>query len=85
MSIRYEMNLNKSIIKRDVYTSFDMLGDIGGLMGILFDFGKIIIIFITGNGLNFMIISQMFKEETDAPFDRTKGINGRLRQLSKRK
>ena len=54
-------------------------------MGILFDMGGFILMFITGNGLNYMLLSYIFKEETDAPLDRSQGINGRLKQLSKRK
>ena len=57
------MNLNKFKIERTVYTTLDWLGDVGGLMGILFDMGGFILMFITGNGLNYMLLSAIFKEE----------------------
>ena len=73
------MNLDKTVIERTVYTSLDLLGDVGGLMGTLFGVGSILMMFITGNGLNYMLISYMFKEETDTKLDRSKGTNGRLK------
>ena len=72
------MNQNKYIIERTVYTSLDWLGDVGGLMGILFSLGSFIMMFISGNGLNYMLLSHMFNLETSASLDRTNGINGRL-------
>ena len=79
------MDLDKYEINRTVYTSLDMLGDIGGLLGILFDIGSILIMFITGNGLNYLLISHIFKEETDTSFEHSQGFNSRLKQLSDRK
>ena len=40
LSISYEMDLNKYTIDRTVYTSLDWLGDVGGLMDILFLIGS---------------------------------------------
>ena len=45
-SMSYEMDLNKYIISRTVYTSLDWLGDVGGLQGILFSIGATILMFI---------------------------------------
>ena len=62
LSISYEMDLNLYEISRTVYTSLDWLGDVGGLMGIMFDIGSIVMVFITGNGLNYLLLSALFKE-----------------------
>ena len=57
LSISYEMDLNMHVSERTVYTILDWLGDVGGLMGILIDFGGIILAyFVLGNGLNYMLI-----------------------------
>ena len=50
------MNLDKFKIVRTVYTTLDWLGDVGGLMGILFDMGGFLLMFITGSGLNYMLL-----------------------------
>ena len=62
LAISYEMELNKESIDRTVYTFLDWLGDVGGLMGILFDIGGFCLIFVTGNGLNYLLLSSLFKE-----------------------
>ena len=62
MSISYEIDLNLYVAERTVYTFLDWLGDVGGLMGILFDFGGLIVMFIVGNGLSYMLIKEVFKE-----------------------
>ena len=62
LAISYEMELNKESIERTVYTFLDWLGDVGGLMGILFDIGGFFLIFVTGNGLNYLLLSSLFKE-----------------------
>ena len=56
LALAYEMNLNKFKIERTVYTTLDWLGDVGGLMGILFDMGGFLLMFITGSGLNYMLL-----------------------------
>ena len=56
LAISYEMDLNLHVIERTVYTLLDWLGDVGGLMGILVDFGGLILMIILGNGLNYMLI-----------------------------
>ena len=50
------MDLNLFVSERTVYTYLDWLGDVGGLMGILVDFGALIMMFVLGNGLNYMLI-----------------------------
>jgi len=60
VSISYYMELDKHHISRNVYTSLDWLGNIGGLKWILFDAGQFIMTLLTGNGLNFMLISSIF-------------------------
>ena len=63
LSLSYEMNLDKFVIYRTVYTTLDWLGDVGGLMGILFDMGGFLLMFVTGSGLNYMLLHAIFKEE----------------------
>ena len=57
------MDLNLYLLERTVYTTLDWLGDVGGLMGILVDIGSLLMMFILGNGLNYMLIGEVFKEE----------------------
>ena len=63
LSISYEMDLNMHVAERTVYTFLDWLGDVGGLMGIVFDAGALLLMFFLGNGLNYILISHVFKEE----------------------
>ena len=56
ITISYEMDLNLHVASRTVYTFLDWLGDVGGLMGIVVEFGGLIMMFILGNGLNYMLI-----------------------------
>ena len=56
LSISYEMSLDLHVSERTVYTILDWLGDVGGLMGMLFDTGAFILMFIVGNGLSYMLI-----------------------------
>ena len=51
LSLSYEMDLNQRVYDRAVYTALDWLGDIGGLMGILFDMGSLLMMFVVGNVL----------------------------------
>ena len=62
LSISYEMDLNLHVAERTVYTFLDWLGDVGGLMGILFDFGGLIVMCLVGNALSYMLIKEVFKE-----------------------
>ena len=62
MSISYEIDLNKIYYTRDVYTWLDWLGDIGGLSGMLFPIGAILIMLFIGNGLNHLLLKAVFKE-----------------------
>ena len=53
LSISYELDLNLHVYDRAVYTVLDWLGDVGGLMGILFDIGSLIMMFVVGNALSY--------------------------------
>ena len=53
LSISYELDLNKHIFDRAVYTVLDWLGDLGGLMGILFDIGSVMMMMVVGNALSY--------------------------------
>ena len=63
MSISFEMDLTKYFIERKVYTILDVLRDIGGLSGMLFILGRLIVILLSGNGLTYSLMTNMFKEE----------------------
>ena len=87
------MELNKQTIDRSVYTSLDWLGDVGGLMGILFDIGGFFLLFISGNGLTYLLLSSLFKEQSDEIEEkkrkksgglRTKTSDGKLKTVSDR-
>jgi len=81
------MNMNKYKIGRTVYTTLDWLGDVGGLMGILFDIGGFLLMFISGNGLNYMLLQTIFKDEApraESSTDRSE-TDEKLDQISKRK
>jgi len=65
LSISYEMDLNKQSISRSVYTALDWLGSVGGLMGILFMLGGHFLYLISGNGLTYLLLSSLFKEQSD--------------------
>ena len=60
------MSLDLIEHERAIYTIFDLLGDIGGLSDILFKLGGIlvwIISFLTGSGLDRLLVSSLFKQE----------------------
>ena len=57
------MSLDLHVSERTVYTILDWLGDVGGLMGMLFDTGAFILMFVVGNGLSYMLIKEVFKEQ----------------------
>ena len=59
------MELMKHFIGRDVYTWLDWLGDIGGLSGMLYPLGSIIMMLFVGNGLYHLLLKAVFKEEND--------------------
>ena len=61
ISISYELDLNKYMIAREVYTVLDWLGDVGGLTEMLSRIGGLIFVLIGGNGLEFLLYSHMFK------------------------
>ena len=50
------MDLDKYIIQRTVYTTLDWLGDVGGLMEIMFLIGAYPLMLFQGNGLNFTLL-----------------------------
>ena len=67
------------MIERTVYTSLDFLGDVGGLMSILIDIGSFVLMFLSGNGLHYMLLSQIFKKETKGSRNLNQGYNERLK------
>ena len=65
VSISYEMDLTKHFISREVYTWLDWLGDIGGLSGMLYPLGSVIMMLLVGNGLYHLLLKAVFKEENN--------------------
>ena len=59
----FEMEMDKYTIERTVYTSLDWLGDVGGLMDILFVIGAFPVMLLQGNGLSFLLLKGLFKRE----------------------
>ena len=50
LSLSFELDLNLYIIQRQVYTTLDLLSDLGGLRDILILFGAVIFERVQGNG-----------------------------------
>ena len=64
--IDFEMDMNTVTHIRQVYTIWNLLGDIGGLYGILVIFGyylTALVSFLTGTGLHLKLISRLYKFE----------------------
>ena len=57
ISVTYEVDPNLHLIERTVYTSLDWLGDVGGLMSVLLNIGNFLIMFLSGNGLHYMLLT----------------------------
>ena len=83
VSVTYEMDLNLHLIERTVYTSLDWLGDVGGLMSVLINIGSFVLVFLSGNGLHYMLLTKIFKKETSGSrsrnHNRAEGYNARLK------
>ena len=61
VSFMIERDMDKYRIERTVYTSLDWLGDVGGLMEILFVIGSFPIMLLEGNGFKFLLLKSIFK------------------------
>ena len=88
LSLSYEIDLNMRVYDRAVYTALDWLGDIGGLMGILFDMGTLLMMFVIGNNLSYLLVSEVFKEpghdpKSDPEYE-AEPANSTLREISQR-
>ena len=82
--------MNLYVIQRQVYTSLDLLSDLGGLRDILIIFGAIIFERVQGNGLMLSIVEAIFKVEENTEVESehssaTSSINRRLERIRERK
>ena len=61
MRVIYQMNLNKKVLERTIYTSLDLLADIGGIQGILMSFFGIITAACNSTYFDEYLISKLYK------------------------
>ena len=61
IALTFEMNLDMIVIDRQVYSSLDWMGDIGGLGGALFTLGKVALAIINYGQFDTMMISALFR------------------------
>ena len=80
------MDLTKYTIQRTVYTSFDLLSDIGGLRDILILFGGAIFSVVQGNGFLVMILGSQWTFDHSSPPDKSikNPLNQKLKRISER-
>ena len=65
--IIFEFSIDLVKHTRKVYNYFDLLGDVGGLAGIIQGFGQIfisMISFLSGSSLNRFVLSKILKRES---------------------
>ena len=77
VSITLEVNLNAVNYSRSRYTAFDLLSDVGGLSGMFASIFAVIMIVWNYNALDYLIVSHLFKMQSDTSHandeeDRTK-------------
>lgn len=77
MRLAYNINLDKIKHSRSVYTLWDMLGDIGGLFGILQLFARHLLSLIAtvfGSGVDRYLTSKLFKKQPHSEQRQSKNI-----------
>ena len=57
----YQMNRNKKVLERTIYTSLDLLSDIGGIQGIFMSFFGIITAACNSTYFDEHLVSRLFK------------------------
>ena len=82
------MDLDLYTVEREVYTALDWLGDVGGLNEGLMIIGSLIVLLFSGNGLDFLLYSHMFKvegntEKSNNKIEKTPN-NVKLREITNR-
>ena len=70
-----------TIIERTVYTVLDFLGDVGGLMGIIFSIAAFLHGFIEGNDLFHAIITKSVNQ-LDPDRDKPTSYDDMLKEIS---
>ena len=61
MRIIYQMNRNKKVVERTIYTSLDLLSDIGGIQGIFMSFFGIITAACNSTYFDEHLVSRLYK------------------------
>ena len=61
MDITVEMNLNMKSVARTRYTFLDLLSDVGGIQGLLFTLGSLILGILNYNNFDNYLASRLFK------------------------
>ena len=74
-SLTYEMSMGIFRIKRSVYTFFNLLGEVGGLGGILFSFAAFIHGMFKYNDAENFVVERLFKEAVDTDLPDSSGQN----------
>lgn len=66
MIVSVEINPDKEVVTREIYTWLDLFSDVGGLQGFLLWFIIIIVATANFNYLENFMVSKLFKVEKDA-------------------
>ena len=61
VSVTFELDLDKSVIDRQVYSILDWLGDIGGLVEALFFIGSTILAVFTFKQFDALMVSHLYR------------------------
>ena len=78
MAISYEMNLDKVVTERTVYSYLDWVGDIGGLNDGLRIFFYLIASILNYNFYQSYLISHLFRIDENDPLNLSKKLNRRM-------
>ena len=61
MDMSFEMNLNQVVLSRQIYSSLDLISDIGGIQAILLSFCGIVLSIINYDNFDTFLASKLFK------------------------
>lgn len=61
MDLSFEMNLSQTVISRQIYSTLELISDIGGIQAILLQFFSIILSVFNYRNLNTFLASKLFK------------------------
>ena len=60
--ITFEIDSDRTEHERSVYRLIDLMGDVGGFLGILQVLGQFLIYFLSGDSLTHFLISRLFEK-----------------------